>query len=80
MNPQPLQATNDKQLLANELNEFFTAKVHTIMNNLQPSEDNPLDPTYIESDYLTKVRFNTFQKVTEDQVAKLVPEMHNKVM
>ena len=42
------------------------------MNNLQPSDDNPIDPTYIESDYLPKVRLHTFQKVTEDQVTKPV--------
>ena len=71
--------TDDKQLLANEFNEFFVTKVWTIMSNLQPSDDNPIDPTYIESDYLTKVRFNTFQKVTEDQIAKPVQKSTTKL-
>ena len=70
--PLALPLTNDKQLLANEFNEFFITKVQTNMNDLQPSDDNPMDPTYMESDYLTKVRFNTFQKVTEDHLVKLV--------
>ena len=48
------------------------------MNNLQPSDDNPIGPTFIKSDYLTKVRFNTLQKVTEDQVVKLVQKSTSK--
>ena len=48
------------------------------MNNLQPSDDNPIDPTYIKSDYLTKVGLITFQKVTEDQVAKPVQKSTTK--
>ena len=46
--PLPLPPTNDKQLLANEFNEFFITNVQAIMNNLQPSDDNPIDPTYIK--------------------------------
>ena len=71
-------AINDKQLLANEFNEFFIAKGQTIMNNLQPSDDNPIDITYIKSDYLTKARFNTSQRVTEGQVPKLVQKYATK--
>ena len=48
------------------------------MNNLQPSNGNPIDPTYIKTDCLTKVRFNTFKKVKEDQVAKPVQKSATK--
>ena len=58
--------------MENKFNEFFITKVQKIMNNLHPTDDNLIDHTYIKSDYLTKVRFNTFQKGTADQVAKLV--------
>ena len=51
--PLPLPPTTDVQLLVNEFNEFFITKSLTIMNNLQPSDDNPIDPTYIKSDCLT---------------------------
>ena len=37
-----------------------------------------MDATYIKSDCLTKVRFNTFQKVTQDQVAKCVQKSVTK--
>ena len=58
--PLPLLPTDGNQLLANDFNEFFITKVQIIMNNLQPSDENHIDQTYIKSDYLTKVRFNTF--------------------
>ena len=66
--PLPLPLTNDKQKLADEFNEFFSKKVQSIMENLQPSEEHDIEPHYIETDYLTNHRFNEFETIDEKTV------------
>ena len=76
--PLPLPPTNDKQKLANEFNEFFSKKVQSIMDYLQPSEEHDIEPHYIETYYLTNHRFNEFETIDENTVLKLIKESKTK--
>ena len=42
------------------------------MDNLAPTEDNPTDQQYIESDYTTDKRFREFIPVNSDKIAKII--------
>ena len=74
----PLPPTDDKQKLANEFNEFFSKKVQSIMDNLQPSEEHDIEPHYTETEYLTNHRFNKFETIDENTVSKLIKESKSK--
>ena len=43
----PLPEHDSKVDLANEFNNYFKDEIDTIMMNLKPSEDNPIDLKYI---------------------------------
>ena len=47
MTDNPLPEHNSKLDLANDFNNYFKDKIDTIMMNLQPSNDNPIDLKYI---------------------------------
>ena len=51
----PLPEHDSKLDLANEFNNYFKDKINTIMMDLKPSDDNPIDPQYIESYKTTDV-------------------------
>ena len=51
----PLPEHDSKCDLTNQFNNYFKDKIDTIMTNLKPSDDNPIDPKYIESHKTTDV-------------------------
>ena len=53
--------------LTNNLNDFFNDKVFNIRENFKPTEESPIDPTYIE-DYLTLYRFSSFKPLQDMEV------------
>ena len=62
----------NSKALADEFNQFFKDKVQKIMDNLAPTEDNPTDQQYLESDYTTDKRFREFIPVNSDKIAKII--------
>ena len=70
--PSPLPPTKNSKALADEFNQFFKDKVQKIMDNLAPTEDNPTDQQYLESDYTTDKRFREFISVNSDKIAKII--------
>ena len=69
---------DNKQKLANEFNEFFCKKVHTIMDNLQPIEETDIEPHYIKTEYLMNCRFKEFETIDENTVLKLIKKSATK--
>ena len=62
----------NSKALANEFHQFFKDKVQKIIDNLAPTEDNPTDQQYLESDYTTDKRFREFIPVNSDKIAKII--------
>ena len=53
-------------------------KIDTIMMNLQSSDDNPIDPKYIESNQTTDVKFEEFLLIEEDTIKTIVRSAPSK--
>ena len=70
--PSSLPPMKNSKALANEFNQFFKDKVQKIMDNLAPTEDNPTDQQYLESDYTTDKRFREFIPVNSDKIARII--------
>ena len=68
----PLPEHDSKLDLANEFNNYFKDKIDTIMMNLRPSENNPIDPRYIESHQTTDVKFDEFSLIEVDKIKTIV--------
>ena len=64
--------------LANEFNNYFKDKIDTIMMNLQSSDDNLIDPKYIESHQTTDVKFEEFLLTEEDTIKTIVRSAPSK--
>ena len=68
----PLPEHDSKLDLANKFNNYFKDKIDTIMMNLRPSENNPIDPRYIESHQTTYVKFDEFSLIEVDKIKTIV--------
>ena len=49
----PLPPSDKKQQLTNGFNKFFITKTDKIIDNLVPTNDNPIDNWFVEKDNLT---------------------------
>ena len=64
--------------LANDFNNYFKDKIDIIMMNLQSSDDNQIDPKYIESNLTTDVKFEEFSLIEEDTIKTIVRSAPSK--
>ena len=76
----PLPPMKNSNALADEFNQFFKDKVQKIMDNLAPTEDNPTDQQYLESDYTRDKQFREFIPVNSDKIAKIIKNSTSKIM
>ena len=74
----PLPEHDSKLDLANEFNNYFKDKIDTIMMNLRPSDNNPIDPRYIESHRTTDVKFDEFSLIEVDKIKTIVRSAPSK--
>ena len=72
--PLPLPTTEgmDMKTLANGFNEYFINKIITIMEELKPSENNPINNSFIESDFEITHRLMAFEEITAEQLDKIL--------
>ena len=70
--PSPLPPTEDPARLAQEFSDYFQDKIHSIMLQLEPTSDCPIDNRYIEDGFLTQYRMHEFHEVREEEVLKLL--------
>ena len=68
----PLPSELNIKLLADNLNNFFIAKIDKIQDDLTSTKRNILDNTFIEDHYLTDHQLTRFESVDEDYIAKLI--------
>ena len=78
MTDNPLLEHNSKLDLANDFNNYFKDKIDIIMTNLQSSDDNQIDPKYIESNRKTDVKFEEFSLIKEDTIKTIVRSSPSK--
>ena len=60
----PLPSMDDKNLLADQFNEFFVMKIDRIMDSLSTSDTNSTNDKYIEKDFLTSLHLTNFRPTT----------------
>ena len=61
--PYHCQKRKNPKILAERFNKFFTSKIEKIMAGLVPTETNPIDKSYIESNPMTNLSFTQLQCV-----------------
>ena len=64
----PLPEEKNPKILAERFNKFFTSKIEKIMADLVPTETNPIDKSYIESNPMTNLSFTHFNVLSCDNV------------
>ena len=75
-----LPPSDSKQQLTNEVNKFFITKIDKIMENLVPTDDNPIDNQFMEKDYLTNLSLNSFIPVTTEEVIRSLNKSPTKIV
>ena len=70
--PSPLPPTEDPARLAQEFCDYFQDKIHSIMLQLEPTSDCPIDNRYIEDGFFTQYHMHEFHEVREEEVLKLL--------
>ena len=68
----PLPPYENPDSLAQEFSDYFQDKINTIMLQLNPTTDCPIDNRYIEMGFLTQHRLDEFNEVREEEVLKLL--------
>ena len=68
----PLPPSEDPARLAQEFSEYFQDKINSIMLQLKPTTDCPIDNRYIEDGFLTQYCLDEFSEVREEEVLKLL--------
>ena len=68
----PLPPSEDPARLAQELSDYFQDKINSIMLQLKPTADCPIDNRYIEDGFLTQYHMDEFNEVREEEVLKLL--------
>ena len=58
--------------LAQEFSDFFHDKIYSIILQLKPTSDCPIDNRYIEDEFLTQYHIHEFHEVREAKVLKLL--------
>ena len=74
----PLPEEKNPKILAERFNKFFTSKIEKIMAGLVPTETNPTDKSYIESNPMTNLSFTHFNVLSCDNVKRLVKKSATK--
>ena len=70
--PSPLPPSEDPARPAQEFSDFFHDKINSIMLQLKPTSDCPINNRYIEDGYLTQYCIHEFHEVREEEVLKLL--------
>ena len=68
----PLPPSENPARLAQEFSNYFQDKINSIMLQLKPTTDCPIDNRYIESGFLTQYHLDEFNEVREEEVLKLL--------
>ena len=68
----PLPPSEDPARLAQEFSDYFQDKINSIMLQLKPTTDCPIDNRYIEDGFLTQYCMDEFNEVREEEVHKLL--------
>ena len=68
----PLPPNENLDRLAQESSDFFQDKINSIMLQLKPTTDCPIDNRYIEMGFLTQNHLNEFDEVRKEEVLKLL--------
>ena len=71
-NSSPLPPIEDPARLAQEFSDYFQDKINSIMLQLKPTSDCPIDNRYIEDGFLTQYHMHEFHEVREEEVHKLL--------
>ena len=74
----PLPPSSDNKQLADQFNNFFFEKVSRIRTDLHPTHPSDIDHNYIEKDFSTAHRFETFAPLDPSQVTKIVAKSKTK--
>ena len=70
--PSPLPPSEDPARLAQEFCDYFQDKINSIMLQLKPTADCPINNRYIEDGFLTQHHMHEFHKVREEEVLKFL--------
>ena len=68
----PLPPNENPDRLAQEFSDYFQDKINSIMLQLKPTTDCPIDNRYIEMGFLTQHCLDEFNEVREEEVLKLL--------
>ena len=68
----PLPPSEIPARLAQEFSDYFQDKINSIMLQLKPTTDCPIDNRYIEDGFLTQYCMDEFNEVREEEVLKLL--------
>ena len=68
----PLPPSEDPARLAQQFSDYFQDKINSIMLQLKPTTDCPIDNRYIEDGFLTQYHLDEFNEVREEEVLKLL--------
>ena len=71
-NSSPLPPSEDPARLAQEFSDYFQDKINSIMLQLKPTTDCPIENSYIEDGFLTQYHMDEFNEVREEEVLKLL--------
>ena len=71
-NSSPLPPSEDPARLAQEFSDYFQDKINSIMLQLKPTSDCPIDNRYIEDGFLTQCCMHEFHEVREEEILKLL--------
>ena len=70
--PSPLPPSEDPARLAQEFSDYFQDKINSIMLQLKPTSDCPINNRYIEDGFLTQYHMHEFHEVREEEVIMLL--------
>ena len=68
----PLPPSEDPARLAQEFSDYFQDKINSIMLQLKPTTDCPIDNRYIQDGFLTQYCLDEFNEVREEDILKLL--------
>ena len=71
-NSSPLPPSEDPARLAQEFSDYFQDKINSILLQLKPTTDCPIENRYIEDGFLTQYCMDEFNEVKEEEVLKLL--------
>ena len=74
----PLPKAENDYVLAKQFSEFFKDKINTIMIQLQLTEAGQVNPNYIESQYETEHRMQSFMPVFRGDISSIISSSPTK--